>query len=61
MGGKPAAYCFIRPETMENIEKCLTYFCNFNGVSKSRVITVDKDLTEINVLVSNSSCRNTAL
>ena len=50
--GKPVAYCFIRSETKENIEQCLTHFCNFNDVSQSKVIMVDKDLTEINALKS---------
>ena len=30
----------------------MTYFCNFNDVSQSKVIMVDKDLTEINALKS---------
>ena len=50
--GKPVAYCFIRSETKENIKQCLTHFCNFNDVSQSKVIMVDKDLTEINALKS---------
>ena len=50
--GKPAAYCFLRSETKENLEKVLTYFSDFNDVSRSKIIMVDKDLTEINVLKS---------
>ena len=55
--GKPAAYCFHRSETKENLEKVLAYFRDFNDVSRSKIIMVDTDLTEINVLKSKFSKR----
>ena len=50
--GKPVAYCFQRSETKENLEKILDYFCKTNDTSKTKIVMVDKDLTEISVLRS---------
>ena len=35
---------------MENLEKVLEYFCNFNDTSRIKIVMVDKDLSIINVL-----------
>ena len=48
--GRPVAYCFVRSETKENLEKVLDYFCEFNDTSKTRVVMVDKDISVINAL-----------
>lgn len=48
--GKPVAYCFMRRETKETVEKVIDMFCEHNDTSKVNVIMVDKDLTEISVL-----------
>ena len=50
--GKPVAYCFQRSETKVNLEKILDYFCRTNDTSKTKIVMVDKDLTEISVLKS---------
>ena len=50
--GKPVAYCFLRSETKDNLEKVLNYFCNFNDTSRTKIVMVDKDLSVINVLKS---------
>ena len=48
--GKPVAYCFMRRETKESLERIIDIFCEQNDTSKVNVIMVDKDLTEINLL-----------
>ena len=50
--GKPVAYCFQRSETKVNFEKILDYFFRTNDTSKTKIVMVDKDLTEISVLKS---------
>ena len=50
--GKPVAYYFHRSETKVNMEKILDYFCRTNDTSKTKIVMVDKDLTEISVLKS---------
>ena len=50
--GKPVAYCFMRRETKETLEKIIDVFCENNDTSRINVIMVDKDLTEISVLES---------
>lgn len=50
--GKPVAYCFQRPGTKDNQERILSYFCDTNDTSKTKIVMVDKDLTGINVLIS---------
>ena len=50
--GKPVAYCFQRSETKVNLEKILDYFCRTNDTSKTKIVMVDKDITEISVLKS---------
>ena len=50
--GKPVAYCIQRSEAKVNLEKILDYFCRTNDTSKTKIVMVDKDLTEISVLKS---------
>ena len=48
--GKPVAYCYMRREAKETLEKIIDVFCEHNDTSQINVIMVDKDLTEISVL-----------
>ena len=48
--GKPVAYCYVKSETKENMQKVLEKFCEYNDVSDVRIIMVDKDLNEINAI-----------
>ena len=44
------AYCYVKSETKENMQKVLETFCEYNDVSDVRIIMVDKDLNEINAI-----------
>ena len=50
--GKPVAYCYMKRETKETLEKIIDVFCEHNDTSQINVIMVDKDLTEISILES---------
>lgn len=44
---------------MPNLEKALTHFCDINDVSDVRIVMVDKDMNEMNVIKSkipHASC-----
>jgi hypothetical protein len=48
--GRPVAYCWMKAETMENLEFFYTEILNMPRLSETKVIIVDKDLTNVNLL-----------
>ncbi|CAF1023307.1 unnamed protein product [Brachionus calyciflorus] len=48
--GVPIAYCFIRSETNENLNWIYSTFSKYNDIIKNKVIMVDKDLSNIDIL-----------
>ena len=56
--GKPVAYCFLKNESKENIEKTLTYFCDKNDVPYVRIVINER--TE-RYQIKNSTCIDSAM
>ena len=48
--GKPVAYCYLKSENKENLQKVLGYFSLHNDVKDVRIVIVDKDLNEMNAI-----------
>ena len=48
--GRPVAYCWMKAETYENLEFFYKELLDLPGTSEVKVILVDKDLTNVNLL-----------
>ena len=42
--GKPEAYCYVRSETKEHINKVLEKFCEHKDVTGMKIVVVGEDL-----------------
>ena len=49
--GRPVAYCWMKAETYENLEFFYKELLDLPGTSEVKVILVDKDLTNVNLLI----------
>jgi hypothetical protein len=48
--GRPVSYCWMKAETYENLEFFYNEILDLPGASEVKVILVDKDLTNVNLL-----------
>ncbi|CAF1088511.1 unnamed protein product [Brachionus calyciflorus] len=48
--GRPIAYCFMRNETLENLEFFYKTFTEINDIENVQVVLVDKDLTNLDLI-----------